>query len=330
MKRLSVICVALLLSATPATAAEGLEPSPPIAGQSSEVVPDTELTLVADWRVGDSYRIEKTRERRETRKGVERPVRSSHSVSEIRVAEKTATGYVLVSTLLETDLSNYARPQQGGADTATALSKMFEGQSLELITNEAGFPIALRNAEEVVELMGAALDRVAESSAGSPEQRQKIKAVIDDMMTPQAIEAMAMKDATVFYGLLGGSYRGGEAAQTRTSMIFPLTQTPLEGDLHVLLRRIDREKGLAYIAIQSLPDAEQLKQATMLWMTRLLESQGQPVPEDLQVPPVTVQDSLEYAYDLEKNLPRGLTFQRYFAMGDANRRIDLETFRLLD
>ena len=113
-------------------------------------------------------------------------------------------------------------------------------------------------------------------------------------------------------------------------MMFPLTQTPLEGELYVLLRRIDREKGLAYIATQSVPDGEQLKEATMLWMTRILEAQGQQVPEDLQVPPVTVQDSLEFAYDLELNLPRGITFERYFAMGDANRRVDLETFRLID
>jgi hypothetical protein len=330
MKRLPAICAALLLSAIPAIAAEGLEPSPPIAGQVSDAAPGVELTLIADWQIGDSYRIEKTRERREMRKGVERPPRSLHSISEIRVAEKTGSGYVLVSTLLETDLSTYTKPDQGGTDTAAALSKMFEGQSLELITNEAGFPVALRNAEEVVELMRAAIDRVMESSSGDPEQRQKVKQIIDRMMTPQAIEAMAMKDAMVFYGLLGGSYRGGEAAQTRTSMIFPLTQTLLDGDLHVLLRRIDRDKGLAYIATQSLPDAEQLKQATMLWMTRILEARGQSVPEDLQVPPVTVQDSLEYAYDLELNMPRGLTFKRYFAMGDAHRRVDLETFRLLD
>lgn len=329
MKRLPAIFAALSLLAAPAFA-EGLEPSPPLAGQMSEVASDVELTLTAGWQVGDTYRIEKTRERREIRKGVEWPPRSSHSISEIRVAEKTESGYVLVSTLLESDLSNYAKPEQGGADIATTLSKMFEGQSMELVTNEAGFPIALRNAEEVVTLMRAAFDKVAEASAGSPEQRQQVKEIIDQMMTPEAIEAMAMKDAMVFYGLLGGSYRGGEAARTRTSMMFPLTQTPLEGELYVLLRRIDRDKGLAYIATQSVPDGEQLKEATMLWMTRILEAQGQQVPEDLQVPPVTVQDSLEFAYDLERNLPRGITFERYFAMGEINRRVDLETFRLID
>jgi hypothetical protein len=225
---------------------------------------------------------------------------------------------------------NYAKPEQGGADTATTLSKMFEGQSLELVTNEYGFPIALRNADEVIERMRAAFDTVADASAGNPDQRQKLKQIIDQMMTPEAIEAMAMKDAMVFYGLLGGNYSAGEAMRTQTSMMFPLTQTPLDGELYVLLRRIERGKGLAYIATQSIPDGEQLKEATMLWMTRILEAQGQQIPADLQVPQVTVQDSLEFAYDLELNLPRGITFERYFAMGDANRRVDLETFRLID
>lgn len=331
MERLPFVFTALLLAA-PAMAAEGLEPSPPIAGEPSEVAPDVELTLTADWQVGDSYRIEETRERREIRKGMEQPPRRSHSISEMRVAEKTESGYVLVSTLLETDLANYAKPQQGGADTAMALSKVFEGQPMELVTNEAGFPIALRNAEEVVELMRTAFDKVVELSAGGAERRQKLKNFVDRTMTREAIEAMAMKEAVVFFGLLGGSYRGGSAAHTRTSVVFPLTQTSLDGDLHVLLRRIDRENGLAYIATQTLPEGEQVKQATMQWMTRILEIQGRQVPENLRVPPVTIQDSLEYTYDLKRNLPRNITFERYFAMGNANRRVDLETvrYRLLD
>lgn len=329
MKRLSAIFAVLLLLAAPALA-DGLEPSPPLAGQSSEAGPDAELNLAADWQVGDTYRIEKTRERREVRGGAEWPPRSAHSISEIRVAKKTDSGYVLVSTLVSADLSNYATPQQGGTDAATAFTKMFEGKSIEFVTNEAGFPIALRNPAEVVEMMRAAMDAVVDSLAKSDEDREKIKAMMAQMMTPATIEAMAMKDAMVFYGLLGGSYRGGEAVRTQTSIMFPLTQTPLDGELYVLLRRIDRDKGLAYIATQSIPDGEQLKEATMQWMTRILEAQGQQVPEEMQVPPVTVQDSLEFAFDLKKSLPRGITFERYFAMGDANRRVDLETFRLID
>ena len=330
MNRLCAISAALLLvTAAPAFAA-GLEPSPPLAGQASEVAADVELTLTADWQVGDSYRIQKTRELREIRRGAEQPLRSSHSISEVRVAEKTDSGYILVSTLLQADLSNYATPEQGGADTVTAFTRMFEGKSIELVTNEAGFPIALRNAAGVVETMRAAMDMVVDSAGKTEEEREKVRAMMAQVMTPETIEALAMKDAMIFYGLLGGDYSGGEAVRTQTSMMFPLTQTPLDGELYVLLRRVDREKGLAYIATQSLPDGDQLKQATMLWMTRILEAQGQQAPEDMQVPPVTIQDSFEYAYDLERNLPRGITFERYFAMGDANRRVDLETFRLID
>lgn len=312
----------------PAVASAQMEPAPSLAGQESRVGPDVEVTLTGDWEVGDTYRVEHVKERKETRNGAAQPVRSSNGITEVKVAEKTDSGYVLVSTLIEADLSNYTTGR-GAAEAATALTRLFQDKSMEIVTNEAGFPTGLRNAEEVVDLMREAMDQVVDLMAKDPQQKDQVEAMLESMMTPRTIEAMALKDALVFYGLMGGSYSGGTTEVYSGTMLFPFTQSPIEARLYVLLRDIDEEKGQIHIATQSVPDSEELKQATTAWMTRMLQAQGQTVPDELPIPTIRMQDSLEYVYDRERTLTQRVTFQRFLGIGDANKRLDFETFRLI-
>lgn len=330
MKRVAAALAAssILLLTAPAFA-EPPEPMASIAGQESTVGADVELTLVADWAVGDSYQIEKVRGRSEIRNGTEVPTRTAHSITEIRVAEKSESGYLLISTLIEADLSNYARAEGQGPDMAAAMARMFEGMKLEIETGETGFPVRLRNAEAVVRRLQDGMNAIVDASTEDPEHRARVRAVMDQMMSPQAIEALAMKDVMVFYGLMGGSFQGGPAIRRQNRMIFPLTQSPLDADIHILLREYDRDKGIARIATQSIPDGEQVRQATQAWLVQMYRSQGKSAPLDLQLPPVDIRDTLEYSFDLKRGLPQGVVFQRYFAMGPENRREDVDTYRLI-
>lgn len=311
------------------TQAAELEPAPSIADEKSEVAADVKLTLVANWQVGDSYRIAHTKERMEVRNGAAKPKRTSRSLSQVTVAEKNENGYILISTLIEADLSNYATPGQGGAEAAAAFTKLFEGQSLELVTNESGFPIGLRNGDEVIELMRAAMDQVVTAAASDPKEQQQIRALMDQMMTPQVIESMALKDAISFYGLMGGSYQGGGAVTSNVSMPFPFTQKPIDAKLVVLLRDIDEKNGLVRIASQSFPDADAVRQATIDWMTQLVQSQGKLAPDPAQIPQFYMQDSFEFVFDLNKRLARKIDSERYFSFGTAMTRVDRATYRLV-
>jgi hypothetical protein len=288
-----------------------------------------EVTLTADWQVGDTYRIEHLKERRQTRNGVASPALSSRSFTEVRVAERNASGYVLISTLVEADLSNYAAGP-GGAEAASALIRLFQDKPMEIVTNEAGLPVSLRNAGEIVELMRQAMDEVVALTAKSPQEQAQIQSVIQQMMTPEVIQSMALKDATIFYGLMGGSYSGGPTAVYSGSVAFPFTQSLIEASLYVLLRRVDDAKGEIHIATQSVPNSEQLRQATADWMTRMLQSQGRTVPDDMPIPTIRMQDSLEYVYDRERGLPREVTFRRYLGIDEANKRVDRDVFRLVE
>lgn len=330
MRILPAVPAAFALIVLPAfVAAAEMEPLPPLAGQASQVAQDVEITLRADWQVGDSYRIESIKERHQLRNGTLGPAHSSRSILEAAVTEKGNPGYVIVLTVVETELSTSAG--QKAANAAAALGKLVEGKAMEIATNEDGFPTGLRNTEEVIDLMHQAMDQVFEilGDQMEPEKLEQIRQITANSMTPEVIEAMALKDAMIFFGLMGGSYSGGPAQVYSGQMAFPFTQTPIESELYVLLRRIEEEKGLLHIATQSIPDPEQLKQATEAWMTRMMQSQGQTVPDNMAIPAIRMQDSLEYVYDRNLSLPREVTFRRYLGIDDANKRIELETFRLL-
>jgi hypothetical protein len=65
-------------------------------------------------------------------------------------------------------------------------------------------------------------------------------------------------------------------------------------------------------------------------MTRMLQSQGRTVPDDMPIPTIRMQDSLEYVYDRERGLPREVTFRRYLGIDEANKRVDRDVFRLVE
>lgn len=326
--RLTTVMTAALLVAVHTAKAQELKPAASIANQESSVPADLEITLAPDWQVGDSYFIEHTKQRNEVRRGQRLPQRSSSSRTKIEVLESTDSGYVLAATLTEADMSNYATPDQGGAEAAALFTELFEGKTMELVTNEDGVPVGLRNKEEMVELMREAMDQVLSSQVPDPQQQQKMRAMMTQMMTPEVIEAMAIRDAVTFYGLLGGIYQGGPAQAYDLSMQFPFTQEMVDAELHVLLRRIDDSAGTVHISTQNVPDPAHLERAVANWFKGLMQAQGQTLPPGFQFPEFAMRDTVHYVIDRNRMLPAEVTWQRYMRLGDEILRLDREVFRL--
>lgn len=328
MTRLAVFAAAMSLFASHAVPAQELKPAPPIAGQESTVPADVEVTLIPNWQIGDSYRIEQLSEREEIRRGQRSPKFTARSLSKVEVVEATGGSYVLAATLVETDLSNSAAAVQGGADTAALLTELFQGKTTELATNENGVPVGLRNKDEMVELMRAGMEGVLTTAVSDRQKRQAARSILEQMMTPDVIEAMAIKDAVTFYGLMGGIYQGGPAQAYDLPMPFPFTQEMVDATLYVLLRRVDDSAGTVYITTQNVPDAAQTKRALKSWLTGVVQSQGQTLPPGFQFPEFTMQDTIDYVIDRNRMLPTEVTWERYIRMGNDLLRVDRDVFRM--
>jgi len=311
-----------------AAAAQELKPAPPIVNESSAVPADVEVTLAPNWKVGDSYRIEQVNEHQEIRQSQRLPMRSSRSVTKVDVVEAGGSSYLIAGTLVESDLSKSGVAAQGGANTAALLTELFQGKTMELVTNEDGVPVGLRNKDEMVELMRAGMDGALAAMVPDPGQRQRVQAAMAQMMTPDAIEAMAIRDAVTFYGLMGGTYQGGSAQAYDLPMQFPFTQEMVDAKLYVLLRRVDDGAGAVHITTQNVPDPAHLKRAMESWFRGVVRSQGQSLPPGFQFPEFTMQDTIDYVIDRNRMLPTEVTWERYRRVGNEILQLDRTVFRL--
>ncbi len=148
------------------------------------------------------------------------------------------------------------------------------------------------------------------------------------MMTPDVIEAMAIKDAVTFYGLMGGVYQGGPAQAYDLPMQFPFSQKMVEAELHILVRRVDDGAGTVHISTQNVPDPAALKRAVQTWFKGLVQAQGQSLPTGFQFPEFVMQDTIDYVIDRNRMLPTEVAWERYMRMGDEILRVDRDVFRL--
>lgn len=329
MKRLPSVIATLLIIATPATVlADQVEPAPPIASQASEVAPDVEYTLRADWQVGDSYKVEVVREKLQIRKGVPRPATIRRSVSQIRVVEKTESGFVLMAVQIDPATTHDASSPL--EVLGTLLSRLPRGIAFEIETNEDGVPVGVRDVEGFTAFVRLVIEKV---DFVDPQVQERFRQAMNAIATPDVVEAMILMDIQVFHGLMGGSYHGGQAYDSSTEI--HVGQQAIAGNVRILLRRIDEEEGLLHIAVQSLlDDAADALLATNL-AKALLEGMGKQVQQGGTWPTLRmqgtlkIQDTIEYVFDLSRNLPTEVSWEKYVKAGEYDVVLVRKKFRLL-
>lgn len=327
---IAAVLLGVFLHSLPVAQAAEPEPAPSIAEASTEVSADVEFPAFANWEVGDEYRIEYFRERTNLRNGVLKAGKA-WAIITARVEEKTPDGYVIAWTNDDAGLDNYA--QGAGAkvkEIEAFMADISKNLRIEIQTADTGFPTGLRNRDEMVSHMKVATQKILTTLDSDPKMQAKIQSALQQVLNPQMVETQALTDAYFVYGLMGGSYRGGQVDTYDIELPFPFGGPPIPATLHVLLREFDEQTGLARITSQSIPNPVQLKNAMVEWMIGIAKSQGKPGPKPSQVPELFVQDTIDYIYDRKTQLPREVISEKYIRVaGGASIRIDRRTYHIL-
>jgi hypothetical protein len=302
--------------------------SPTILGNDdvSEVSPDVEFTLRADWNVGDTYRIALSKERQETRFGVY-VYTVARSVIDVTVTEKSMSGSVVTWKVTDYERADDSFLYSRDVDAAFLIEEMLEGKPLEIAANRLGFPVSLRNKQEITEGMRLAMDETLARRESDPQFREQLKAGLDRLLTAGTVEALVLEDATAYYGLMGETYRGGAETVYR-SRYLPMSGPPaVESKLHVLLREIDGANGSVHVAMRNIADAGQLHQVAVDRFARNPTLRGHPVPYSVSSFEYEAWQIAEYTYDLNKGLATEVMSEK-FELGWWSFQ-ERRTFRLM-
>lgn len=305
-----VAVFAMFLAAPPAGSKEFVAPTIIPDNDVSEVSPDVEFTLRADWKVGEKYSITLTKEREELRFGVA-IYTVARSVIDVTVAERSMTGWVLIWNVTDYQRTDDAFLYSRDIDAAFLVEEMFTESPLEIATNRLGFPVDLRNRQEVTARMRSAMDEALALREADPRVRKQLKSGLDRLLTAETVETLALEDAATYYGLMGETYRGGPAAVFRSSYIPKFGPPAIESKLQVLLRRVDEENGLIHITMRDIADEEKLRQATVNWVVRKRLQRGHPVPYYVSKRPFLDRRIAEYVYDRNRGLPAEVMSEKF-------------------
>ncbi len=308
---------------------EDLEPAASIAKAETDVSVEVEFVAFANWEVGDQYRIDYTAIRTTLRDGVQ-STGKAWALINTRVEEKSLDGYVVSWTNMDVGMENYAEGAgEMGKEVEAILADMRKNLRTEILTDLTGYPTGIRNLDEMVSHMNAVAENFLAKLRLDPANENTIRSTIEQATDPGILENFVLGHAYLVYGLMGDSYRGGQVRVRDIASSFSFGGPPIPTKLHVLLRKADEQKGLAWIVAQSVPDPDLLNKALGEWETRTALSQGQPAPEPSQIPKLFVQDTTEYVYDSKMRLPRKVTSEYFVRVeGSTDIEIDRRTYRI--
>lgn len=329
IKTAAILLFGAAFGTVQAAQAGELEPAASIAEAETNVSIEVEFVAFANWEIGDEYRIEYTATRTTLLDGV-LSTGNAWALIKTRVEEKSLDGYVVTWTNMDGGMENYAEGAGAmGKEVEAILADMSKNLRTEFLTDLTGYPTGIRNLDEMVSHMNAIAEKNLAKMQFDPAKEDIIRPTLEEAAHPQILENLALVDAYLVYGLMGGSYRGGYVRVSDTVYSFPYGGPPVPAQLHVLLRKADEQKGLGWIIVQSIPDPDLLNKALDEWFMRLALSQGQPAPEPSQIPVLFMQDTTEFVYDRNMRLPREVTSETYLRFaGGANISIDRRTYRI--
>lgn len=312
-----------------AAQAGDLEPAASIAEAETNVSVEVEFVAFANWEIGDQYRIDYTATRTTLLDGVQ-STGKAWALINTRVEEKSLGGYVVSWTNMDVGLENYAEGAGVmGKEVEAILADMRKNLRTEILTDLTGYPTGIRNLDEMVSHMNAVAENFLAKLQLDPAKENIIRSTLEQATDPRTLEDFVLGHAYLVYGLMGDSYRGGQVRVRDIALSFPFGGPPIPTKLHVLLRKADEQKGLAWIVAQSVPDPVLLNKALGEWETRTALSQGQPAPEPSQIPKLYVQDTTEYVYDSKMRLPREVTSEYFIRVeGSTDIEINRQTYRI--
>jgi hypothetical protein len=291
---------------------------------------DVVVELPAAREVGEKHRIELIKER-EGYEGENLKVSvKSRTFINVEVVAGLEQGVVIRWTYGPSRVET-AAADEVAREWAGKMANLSENLRLDMRTDAFGSIESLQNIDEVVsrarETYKALLGWIGEK--GLPKEFiGELESALGPSMDPETVEAMILAEARLLYFPSGGTYRLGMMQEYEDLLPNPLGGPPFPSRAYFRLEAVEPQDDLARIAWRQVIDPEKAGPILRRTIEAMFERMGRPVPPDLPVLEIEIEDRADYAYDTKTGWPRGLSHTRTIAVG-ANRTVQRLEFRVL-
>ena len=279
-----------------------------------------ELTLRPSLQLGDTFELEFSRAREDSR----RPQTNakSRTVVRVRVLEAGPKGFVLDWQPGETAFDN---PEIVKNPIAAAAANAVKDMRLEAILGPDGAYAKLRNEAEVLSKLQSMLDGMLMSlgqQLQDASQRQTVETLARRLLSPQLLLSAAANDVQTYFGLQGVTLAKGKPIETAIQQPSPLGSGTIPATFRVTLESLDAHQA-------NLSSATAYDARALVELTKQLIAQAAPSATPSLPSTVEMSDSGRYVYNRAFGIMNEVTITRRIVAGEGITRVDSRQIRLL-
>jgi hypothetical protein len=286
------------------------------------------LELPSEWDTGDTFRIERIKDREGYADDELTFQGSTRSIIRVEILDKSDDHYVFKWVVEKSEMLK-------GASTGEALDQvmnLIKGVEFEFRTDAHGTPVRLENPDARSAFMKELFDKMlmAMREEGMSDRKiEKVREALEPLLQPESLEILLMKEPQLFYMPSGGSFAMGELQEYETLLPNPYGGRPFPAKGSFLLKDVNPAANFAILSWKQTLDKDAARKIMAGTLKGMLEKMAEPVPDDeLLSQPIDIRDSAQFIYDLETGLPRSILHERTTSIRD-NHRIDRLTFKML-
>ncbi|MBK9306291.1 MAG: hypothetical protein IPM58_04195 [Nitrospira sp.] len=264
-----------------------------VAAQSVEIIPH--------WKTGDRVELIVTRVREKSLDGRTTRSGKTHTRFSLEVLRTGPPGYLVGWTVGATTFEVPA-PSESILRHVVGL---MQGLQIQLEIDPRGAITGVQNWEALRKEMRKKLDALSDNAAASQREKadqaliENLRAQWDVMFSSKTqIEQVCMRDAQIYFRILGRTYTRGQHDAYQSELDNPLGGAPLPAHTDIVLKSFDDRSRHAVLHWKQSADREQTDRIMRSIVKGLAAQRGKQVPEERPGNTVSLENYAEVEVDV--------------------------------
>ncbi len=288
------------------------------------------VAIRAAWKKGDKIDLVIEKRKEDSRKPESARI-AFRMEARIEVLEKDETGYLLQWTYGKSDIEAPHLTKEMKEFLLKSLApvlSIMEGLAMRIRTDADGSPTGLENIDEMQKKMREAMEvLLREQKKGAGEKPETMQKILDEILKPETLETIILKEPTAFLAAAGCSFTDGKANEGDVELPNPFGGEPIPSRCTVTLKESLPEEAKAVVEIRQVPHPEKASAIIAASLNEMARRMGgPPIPAD-KMPKMEIESSIRCVVDTATGWPRSVeAVQRVKA--DSDQKIERMTIRV--
>lgn len=286
------------------------------------------LTLKPQLKKGDSFTLQITRSRQQTR-GSRDISGQATLLADITVLEAGLEGYVVSCTYRKTRVEGAEAEQIKANPASKILLDMWNNIPIHLKLSPDYAVTGLANYEAVRKAMDASTEKMLAAMAFDAEKEKALRQTVSQVVSSeQLVSQLVARELAIYLSFNGDFAKASDAKVSNVEFPSPYGGDPLPGKCTTKVESTDEKKSKAVVVRESEIDGESLREQVVKTVQDMDRKAGRQPMADDQIPEMEMRDLTRAVIDLKTQWPQTVQMERITVSGPQKRVDGTKVVRL--